>query len=89
MAPSYPAVSILDPTYTYSVPAYQTAAGSADILSHILEGYFSVTEDSDISDGYAETVMRTVIRYLPHRLLPGHIDSGGPYGRQIISGARR
>ena len=62
---AYPAVSILDPTYTYSVPAYQTAAGSADILSHILEGYFSVTEDSDISDGYAETVMRTVIRYLP------------------------
>ena len=60
-----PAVSILDPEYTFSVPAEQTAAGSADILSHILEGYFSATEDSDIADGLAETVMRTVIRYMP------------------------
>ena len=36
---AHPAVSILDPTYTFTVPAYQTAAGSADIMSHIMEGY--------------------------------------------------
>lgn len=29
----FPAVSIMDPTYTFTVPANQTAAGSIDILS--------------------------------------------------------
>ena len=62
---TYPAASICDPTYTFSVSAYQTAAGSADIMSHIFEGYFSETQDSCLSDGIAETVLKTVIRYCP------------------------
>ena len=62
---TYPAVSICDPTYTFSVSKYQTAAGSADIMSHIMEGYFSRTDDCDISDGIAETVLKTVIKKLP------------------------
>ena len=37
---TYPEVSICDPTYTYTVSAYQTAAGSCDIMSHIIEVYF-------------------------------------------------
>ncbi len=41
---TYPAVSICDLTYTFSVLAYQTTAGSADIMSHIFDGYFSRTE---------------------------------------------
>lgn len=61
----YPYASLLDPTYTYSVSRYQTAAGSADIMSHIFEGYFSKTEDSELSDGIAETILRTVIHNLP------------------------
>lgn len=63
-----PAVSFCDPTYTFTVPAYQTAAGSFDILSHIIEGYFSRTDDSDLFDGLAESVMRTVIKYTPTAL---------------------
>ena len=59
---TYPAVSILDPTYTFSVPAYHTAAGAFDIMNHIMEDYFSRTEDSDLSDGIAETVLRSVIK---------------------------
>lgn len=59
---TYPAVSICDPTYTYSVSAYQTAAGSADIMSHIFEGYFSRTMDSDLSDGIAETILKSVMK---------------------------
>ncbi|MBQ6221517.1 MAG: iron-containing alcohol dehydrogenase [Solobacterium sp.] len=62
---TFPAVSICDPTYTFSVSKYQTAAGSADIMSHIMEGYFSVTEDSELYDGIAETVLKSVIRNLP------------------------
>lgn len=62
---TYPSVSICDPTYTYSVSKYQTAAGSADIMSHIMEGYFSRTMDADLSDGIAETVLKSVMKNLP------------------------
>ncbi len=62
---TFPSVSICDPTYTFTVSAYQTAAGSADIMSHIMEGYFSRTDDSDLSDGIAETVLKSVIKNLP------------------------
>ena len=59
---TYPSVSICDPTYTFSVSKYQTAAGSADIMSHIFECYFSRTMDSDLSDGIAETVLKSVMK---------------------------
>ena len=62
---TYPSISICDPTYTYSVSKYQTAAGSADIMSHIFEGYFARTMDSDLADGIAETVLRSVLKNLP------------------------
>ncbi len=62
---TYPAVSICDPTYTFSVSKYQTAAGSADIMSHIFEGYFSRTMDSDLADGIAETILKSVMKNLP------------------------
>ncbi len=62
---TFPSVSICDPTYTFTVSPRQTAAGAADIMSHIFEGYFSRTEDSNLSDGIAETVLRSVIKNLP------------------------
>ena len=62
---TYPTVSICDPTYTFSVSKYQTAAGTADIMSHIFEGYFSQTKDSDLSEYVAEGVLKTAIKYLP------------------------
>ena len=43
-----PKVSFLDPTWTFSVNRYQTAAGSADIMSHLIENYFSTTENTDV-----------------------------------------
>ncbi len=60
----FPAVSILDPTYTFTVPASQTAAGSIDILSHLMEQYF-VHETTYLSDLLVESVMKTVIKYAP------------------------
>lgn len=61
----FPSVSICDPTYTFSVSKYQTASGAVDIMSHIFEGYFSHTADSDLFDGIAETVLKSVIKNLP------------------------
>lgn len=60
----FPRVSILDPTYTFTVPAKQTAAGSADILSHLMEQYF-VTDNTFMGDLLVESVMKTVIHYAP------------------------
>lgn len=62
---NYPNVSICDPTYTFTVSAYQTAAGSIDIMSHIMEGYFAREADSDLSEGIAETILKSVIKNLP------------------------
>ena len=62
---TFPAVSICDPTYTFTVSPYQTAAGSADIMSHIFEGYFSREDDCELSDGIAETILKTVMQYTP------------------------
>lgn len=62
---TYPAASICDPTYTFSVSPYQTAAGSIDIMSHAIEDYFSKTDDCDLSEGLAETILRSVIKNLP------------------------
>ena len=59
-----PKVSIMDPEFTYSVPAPQTAAGSADILSHIMEVYFG-DENTYMTDRISEALMKTVIRFAP------------------------
>lgn len=40
-----PKFAIMDPEYTFSVPKLQTASGGFDILSHIMETYFSKTDD--------------------------------------------
>jgi len=60
-----PQTSIIDPTYLYTLPPYQTAAGAADIFSHVLESYFKRTEDAFVQDRIAEGLLLTVIRYAP------------------------
>ena len=59
----YPRLSICDPTYLYTLPAKQTAAGTVDILSHVLEQYFQPNDEAYITDTLSEAVMKTVIRY--------------------------
>lgn len=60
----FPKVSILDPEYTFTVPAKQTAAGSIDILSHLMEQYF-VPSSTYMNDLLIEAVMKTVVKYAP------------------------
>lgn len=61
----FPKVSFLDPTLTYTVSPYQTACGSADILSHLMETYFTVDNSMFMLDTFMEGMMRTVVRYAP------------------------
>lgn len=63
--PLLPKVSFLDPTLTYSVNAYQTACGSADMLNHILEVYFNMDQDLYMLDCFMEGMMKTIIKYAP------------------------
>ncbi len=59
-----PEFALMDPTYTYSVPEKQMVSGSFDILSHIMETYFSETNEDNVSDDISEALMRSVIRNL-------------------------
>ena len=63
--PLLPKVSFLDPTVTYSVSKYQTACGSADMLNHILEVYFTMDKDLYMLDCFMEGMMKTIIKYTP------------------------
>ena len=60
-----PKVSFLDPTNTFTVSPYQTACGSADIMSHIIEVYFNMNQDLYMLDCFMEGMMKTVIKYAP------------------------
>lgn len=59
-----PRVSVLNPENTFTVPAYQTAAGAADMMSHILESYFD-QEEAFVPDAISEGLLRAVIKYAP------------------------
>lgn len=56
-----PRFAVLNPRYTFSVPKRQMVAGIFDIMSHIMEQYFSGDDDST-SDYLAEGLMRSVIK---------------------------
>ena len=60
-----PKFSILDPTYTYTVPKNQTAAGVVDIMSHIFEVYFTPTKTAFLQNRMAEALLKTVFYYGP------------------------
>lgn len=63
--PNSPATSFLDPTLTYSVSNWQTAAGSFDIFSHLTEQYFDRSVNNDVTAGMIEGIMRSVIKWAP------------------------
>jgi hypothetical protein len=56
----FPVASFLDPTYTFTVNAWQTAAGIADAINHILEQYFC--EDATLmNDGFCEAGIKSLM----------------------------
>lgn len=57
-----PRFAILNPELTYSLPSYQTFCGAADIMSHVMERYFTSVEYTDLTDRLCEAVLTTVIR---------------------------
>ncbi len=60
-----PAMSVLDPTYTYTVSKKMTAAGVADTMSHTIETYFHNEPGGYVQCRFAEGLLRTCIEYGP------------------------
>lgn len=56
----FPKFSILNPELTYTVPRYQMVAGIFDVMSHVMEQYFSGTDDNT-SDYIMEGLMRSLV----------------------------
>ncbi len=56
----YPKFSIMNPEFTFTLPKYQMISGIYDIMSHILEQYFSGTDDNT-SDYIMEGLLRSLI----------------------------
>lgn len=60
--------AILNPKFTCSLPAYQTACGATDMIAHICERYFTNTADVDVTDRIGEALMKTIIAATPKAL---------------------
>lgn len=57
-----PVFAILDPELTLDLPPYQTACGIVDIMSHVIERYFTSVKEVDFTDRLCEATLKTVIK---------------------------
>ena len=60
-----PKFSVLNPEFTCTLPAYQTACGITDIMIHVCERYFTNTKDVEITDRLCEAVLKAMIEEAP------------------------
>ncbi len=56
-----PKFAILNPELTYSLPAYQTACGVADMMAHVMERYFTTVRGVELTDRLCEATLRTTV----------------------------
>lgn len=63
-----PKFAIMNPEVTYTLPSYQTAAGAVDVMSHVLERYFTNEKHVELTDRLSEAVLKTVILNTPKAL---------------------
>lgn len=64
----FPKFSILDPVHTYTVPEDQTIYGIVDMMSHVLEHYFHLAENTEFQDRMCESLLITVMETAPKLL---------------------
>ncbi|MGE8204101.1 iron-containing alcohol dehydrogenase [Heyndrickxia sp. NPDC080065] len=62
---TFPKFSILDPVNTFTVPKDQTVYGIVDMMSHVLEHYFHLTENTLMQDRMCESLLLTVMEIAP------------------------
>lgn len=64
----YAKVSIVDPALTCTLPAFQTAAGAIDAISHVMESYFNGDQHSPVQDRTQEGLIKSIMDELPQIL---------------------
>lgn len=57
----FPAVSFIDPTYTFTLPVRQTLAGVSDCINHIMEQYFC-EEHIMMNDAFMEGAIKSLMK---------------------------
>ena len=60
-----PVFSVLNPALTQTLPAYQTACGIVDIMAHLLERYFTNTQDVEVTDRLIEGLLLAMVHEAP------------------------
>ena len=60
-----PKFACLNPELTFTLPPYQTASGIADMMVHIMERYFSPTEQVEVTDRLCEGLLKAIIEEAP------------------------
>lgn len=63
-----PVFSILNPELTITLPDYQMACGVTDMMAHVMERYFTNTQDVEITDRLCEGILLTIIKEAPKAL---------------------
>lgn len=56
-----PKFAVLNPELTFTLPKYQLASGIADMMAHIMERYFSPTENVETTDRISEGLLKAII----------------------------
>ena len=56
-----PRFAVLDPKYTLSVPRMQVISGAFDTLSHAMETYLGQSDQDNVSDDVALSIMRNTV----------------------------
>lgn len=60
-----PQFAMMNPELSFGLPPDQTACGGADIISHVLERYFTTVQDVDLTDRLCEATLSSMIKNLP------------------------
>ena len=63
-----PVFSVLNTELTCTLPAYQTACGCTDMMAHVMERYFTNTQEVEITDRLCESILLTIIKEAPKAL---------------------
>lgn len=61
----YPKVSVIDPTFQFTLPEKQTVYGGVDIIAHVLERVLDGDEGDELMDEQGYALIRTMMRVIP------------------------
>ena len=68
-----PKFAVMNPELTMTLPKYQTASGCVDIMMHTMERYFNQSDNMELTDGFSEHLIRTVMKNA--KILMEHPDN--------------